>query len=246
MSTDVHTLSGAYALHALSVQEEAEFESHLADCDTCRVETEEFRAVTAALGALEAREVPSSLRAAVLRQVDEQRQLPPLVPATDVSSARSDDDRWGARVAAKGAFRWRRGLVAAAAAAALIGGAGVVATSVDDPSMQVAASQVFAAEDVHTLEVPVPGDGVLQVAASAGTRRVAVDASRMPQLGEDRVYQLWLLRDGTARSVTVLDERGTALDLPEPGTELAVTVEPAGGSEQPTTEPVAQVDPTGI
>ena len=236
MSTEVHTLSGAYALHALSVQEEAEFESHLADCDTCRAETEEFRAVTASLGELEAREVPARLRAAVMQGIDEQRQLPPLVPPTSIS----------APPALRAVPRWRRGLIAAAAAAVLIGGVGGVVSTLDGPGLDAASSQVFSASDVHTLVVSVPGDGELTVATSPGTGRMAVDARDMPALAADRVYQLWLLRDGITSSVGLLDQDGTALDLPDAGAELAVTVEPQGGSEQPTTVPLAQVDPTSI
>ncbi len=33
------------------------------------------------------------------------------------------------------------------------------------------------------------------------------------------------------------------MEMPEAGTQVAITVEPAGGSEQPTTEPIVQVDP---
>ena len=234
MSTDVHTLSGAYALDALSVAEEGEFESHLADCDSCRSETDEFREIAAALAALESREVPQRLRDSVMRAADQQRQLPPLVADPAPVQLRTT------------APRWRRGLVAAAAAVALIGGAGVVTSSLDEPSLDAASAQVFAASDVNTLAVSVPGDGALLVAASRATGRVAVDARQMPRLAEDSVYQLWLLRDGVATSVGLLDEDGTALDLPDAGVDLAVTVEPAGGSEQPTTVPVAQVDPTTI
>ena len=232
MSNDVHTLSGAYALDALSVAEEAEFESHLADCDSCRAETDEFREIAADLAALEAREVPARLRESVMRAADQQRQLPPLVSESAPVPLRTITPRW------------RRGLVAAAAAVALIGGAGVVTSSMDQPSLDAASSQVFSASDAHTLVVPVPGDGSLVVASSRTSGRVAVDGREMPELSAESVYQLWLLRDGAATSMGLLDEDGTVLDLPEAGVDLAVTVEPAGGSEQPTTVPVAQVDPT--
>ena len=293
MSTDVHTLSGAYALHALSVREEAEFESHLEGCASCRAETDEFRAVTAALGELEQREVPASLRAAVMRGVDQQRQLPPLVPVVrhepadahgvgvpgdgpdgpdgheggdgqaagpgpDAGAAGAESrvvsrpslGRWrrGRRpeAHAEDPARWRRGLVADAAAVVLVGGGAVVASSMDDPGMSVAASQVFSASDAHTLEVSVPGDGFLQLATSPSTGQMAVDARQMPELPDGRTYQLWLLQDGVASSVGVVDRGSATMPLPEPGTELAVTVEPAGGSEQPTTDPLTQVDPTSI
>ncbi|MET7439499.1 zf-HC2 domain-containing protein, partial [Streptomyces sp. NPDC005568] len=44
MSTvDLHTLTGAYALHALSEDERGAFERHAADCEAC---TEEVRELT--------------------------------------------------------------------------------------------------------------------------------------------------------------------------------------------------------
>ena len=41
MSTDLHTLSGAYALHALSSEEAEEFQKHLDACPACRQEVKE-------------------------------------------------------------------------------------------------------------------------------------------------------------------------------------------------------------
>jgi anti-sigma-K factor RskA len=36
------------------------------------------------------------------------------------------------------------------------------------------------------------------------------------------------------------------MGMPRPGTEVAITVEPAGGSQRPTTEPIVQVDPSTV
>ena len=40
MSTDLHTLSGAYALNALSPEEAEEFRKHLEACAACRQEVQ--------------------------------------------------------------------------------------------------------------------------------------------------------------------------------------------------------------
>lgn len=66
MTDDVHTRSGAYALHALPEDERAEFEQHLDQCHSCRADVREFLAVGAELAELVAEEPPSGLRAAVL------------------------------------------------------------------------------------------------------------------------------------------------------------------------------------
>ena len=66
----------------------------------------------------------------------------------------------------------------------------------------------------------------------------------LQQLGPDQTYQLWVIRDGTPASVGFLHASalGTAgatfqHEL-EDGDIVAVTIEPAGGSAQPTSEPI--------
>ncbi|NEC38751.1 zf-HC2 domain-containing protein, partial [Streptomyces rubrogriseus] len=74
---DLHSLTGAYALHALSDDERAAFERHLAGCVTCEQEAREFAAATARLG-LAATVAPApALRDRVLHRVTTVRQVPP-------------------------------------------------------------------------------------------------------------------------------------------------------------------------
>ncbi|MVN86009.1 anti-sigma factor [Deinococcus sp. HMF7620] len=55
---------------------------------------------------------------------------------------------------------------------------------------------------------------------------------------EGRVYQLWRLEGQTPVSVGVLSGRGIEWEGAQTGQTLAVSVEPPGGSEQPTTTPI--------
>lgn len=64
--------------------------------------------------------------------------------------------------------------------------------------------------------------------------RVYVHLSRA--LPPERTYQLWQIEDGTPVSLGVF-ERGLLVTLP-PGATVAVSVEPPGGSPQPTTTPL--------
>ncbi|MCZ4638937.1 zf-HC2 domain-containing protein, partial [Streptomyces rubrogriseus] len=74
---DLHSLTGAYALHALPDDEREAFERHLAGCATCEQEAREFAAATARLG-LAATVVPApALRDRVLHRVTAVRQVPP-------------------------------------------------------------------------------------------------------------------------------------------------------------------------
>jgi anti-sigma-K factor RskA len=100
---------------------------------------------------------------------------------------------------------------------------------------------------VHTAEMPTENGGRIRVATSPGLDQMAVDTDELPPLDEDRVYQLWAIRDGTISSVGVLEpDRGVAMAMPTSDTEVAITVEPAGGSEQPTTEPIMRVNPSQL
>ena len=47
--TDIHALSGAYAVDALDDDERAQFEAHLAGCPSCRSEVDSLREAAALL-----------------------------------------------------------------------------------------------------------------------------------------------------------------------------------------------------
>ena len=79
MSTDLHTLSGAYAIDALSEEEARQFDRHLEECPSCREEVRELRAAAAKMGAAEALAPPPALKARVLAAAGQIAQLPPRV-----------------------------------------------------------------------------------------------------------------------------------------------------------------------
>ena len=68
-------------------------------------------------------------------------------------------------------------------------------------------------------------------------------ATELPALGDQQDYQLWVLEAGSAESLGVLEVAGgdarTLLEDASLNDTLALTVEPAGGSAQPTAEPLA-------
>ncbi len=107
--------------------------------------------------------------------------------------------------------------------------------------------RVFDAEDAHKAEMETEIGGKIAVAASPELNQMAVDTDELPPLDADHVYQLWAVRDGAMESVGVLEpEKGAYMDMPTPDTEVAITVEPRGGSAQPTTEPIMRVNPSEI
>lgn len=237
MSTELHTLSGAFALDALSAEEAEEFRTHLEGCAACRDEVRELRAAAARMAEVEAVDPPAALKVRVLAAADRTPQLPPRVSRGDSAGGTT-----------KRGWTTRR-LLAAAAAVVVVGGGAIGIGSVldEDTTLEAAVVEVFEAQDAHVAEVETT-HGSLRVATSPGEGEMAVDTSGLHTLDSGHVYQLWAIRDGSPVSVGILDDpgAGAAMAMPDPGTQVAITVEPAGGSDQPTTDPIAQVDPASV
>ena len=73
--------------------------------------------------------------------------------------------------------------------------------------------------------------------------RVILMAENMPWLPEDRTYQIWVIEGDDPRPSGVFEpqDESVAAVVEDPLDEadaIAVTVEPAGGSSQPTTDPM--------
>jgi anti-sigma-K factor RskA len=77
---------------------------------------------------------------------------------------------------------------------------------------------------------------------------MAVDTRDLAPLDDDHVYQLWAIVDGTMTSAGLVEDKdaGAHMAMPAAGTQVAITVEPAGGSQEPTTDPIIQVDPSAV
>ncbi|TQM65107.1 anti-sigma factor [Humibacillus xanthopallidus] len=143
-----------------------------------------------------------------------------------------------------GPLRW---LVAAATAAILAIGGFAVWRSTDTGSTTppTVAEQVRNAPDAKTSsDVALPGGGTATVVRSASLGKAVVITSDLPSAPAGKVYQLWLqdtsghftsagLMAASGDQTVVL--QGDAADAQAAG----ITIEPAGGSEQPTSNPIA-------
>ncbi|GAA5037601.1 anti-sigma factor [Streptomyces siamensis] len=245
-TADLHTLTGAYALHALDDDERARFEAHSADCDACTQEVLELRAAAARL-ALAVTVSPSpALKSEVMRRITAVRQeAPRTVPLT----------RPG-RLAAR-AHRMSRWVPAAClAAAALFGGVAVWqhdrAEEAQDRARQSERqgdelASVLAAPDARTRTAKLADGATGTVVVSKGLDRAVFIASGMAAPPDGKVYQLWFDDGGSMRSAGLMDPGRTdeAVLMRGPvdrASGLGVTVEPAGGSTEPTSAPVALLD----
>lgn len=224
MTAELHTLTGAYALDAVSDVERAGFERHLGECAACRQEVAELRATGARLGVAETVGPPPELKALVLAGVARTRQLPPRVPAP-----RREKPRRGK------AFGLRVALLGAAAAAVVAVGVGVVTPSAPPAPVD----SVLSAPDATAIQGV--GDGSATLVVSRSRNQAVLLASGLPALDAGHVYQVWLIRAGEAHSAGILQPRMLMSDIP-PGTDrIGITVEPAGGSPGPTTPSVTRI-----
>ncbi|MET9111825.1 anti-sigma factor [Streptomyces zhihengii] len=235
---DPHLAAAAYVLHALPPAEEAAFENHLAGCAQCRRDVAEFRSTTVRMAEAEATPAPPRLRGRVLDAV-----------------ARTPQDR--TRTAPRRRRAVRLALAASLAAAAALGGIAVWQHGRADDARQQAVTAreqahaagaalagVLTAPDatIHTATLPDGASAAVVVSREQGSS--AFTARDLPALSGGKVYELWYAAPaGDLRPAGLLpgtgDRAARVLDAPlGDAVAVGITVEPAGGSAQPTTEPL--------
>lgn len=229
MTVDLHQLIAPYALDALEADDRSRFEAHLALCEQCRVELVGFLSTTARLGEAEAMTPPPELRERLLTTVSSTPQERPVVTAL---SQRSRVRQIAPRVA-----------LVAAMAAAVVGIGGFIAEHERADDLRADRSRltaVMSAPDAATTEESAAGGGELRVIASPTHDAAVVVGASLSKLDGDQTYQVWRMDDGKPTSVGLLG-RGPGMlyvDGIKDADAFAVTVEPSGGSPQPTSDPI--------
>ncbi|TMQ91982.1 anti-sigma factor [Actinomadura soli] len=177
-----------------------------------------------------------------VQPLQQQPGMPPQPPDT------SGEARTPARVEPIRPKRWRRAAVAGLAAAACLVTAVSVTEAVrerqrveraEDASRDVAS--VLSAPDARSATGGARGGGTVTIVASASRGRVVVASSGLEALPSSRAYQLWLIDADGARSAGLLPadrSRPVVAGTWRPTDRVGVTIEPAGGSARPTTEPL--------
>lgn len=251
MNADIHTLTGAYAANALPVEERVDFERHLRMCEACGSEVRELQATTAMLGLAAATPPPPGLRARVMAEIGQVRQLgPDLLPGARDSNPESGP-------APIRLVRWTRRAVAVGIAALVlaVAGLGVVTFRQQEELRQqdatvasaFALSELLTAPDVKVNSV-TSGNTVGTVVASRQRDQAVFLSSGLPAVPADKTYQLWVIDASgpTSAGLLALGDRGETAPVLAADTgnarSLAVTLEPAGGSPKPTTQPLLMVE----
>jgi hypothetical protein len=248
---DLHSLAGPYALDALdSAAEQSRFERHLNRCHDCTSDVRGFRETATRLGFAAARQPPPEMRARVMAAAARTRQVPA-----------AEDHARHARPAARARPVARLATVggALAAAAAIVLAVVLVSTEhqlsqarhqLSQAQAQLAAiSAVQTATDAKVITRRTAIGGIVTVTSSASLHQMVLRTSGMPRLAAGKVYQLWLIGHppNKIRSEGLLGPPHNGRTGPVlisgvlAGDTFGVTVEPAGGTVQPTVTPIVGI-----
>lgn len=217
-----HEEVAAYLLGSLDERETAKLEGHLADCAQCRERLHWLRPAAELIPeSVELVQPPPELRERILAEVRSEEAV----------RARTGGAGEPARRGWRGwLLRPAVGLAGAAVIAAGIAGY-QVGTDGGDPA--------------QTIQGPSSGKVMasLERKGDSGTLQLA----GLTPLGSDEVYQAWVQRDGGMEPSSLFAPRANgsaSAAIPkhlDGARAVLVTIEPRGGSEEPTSAPLVSV-----
>lgn len=233
MSDELNVLAGAYALDALDDDERVLFEQHLEVCDECTEEVRGMRYAANELSRTTEVSPPPQLRADVLASISQVRPLAPVVDnVIALHRARAARSVWQ--------------VMAAACALIAIVAAGWGYSQHRATNRSTSVAQVSAVQKL--LDAPDLRANTTAFEKGSGTLVYSKDEHKlvlighgMPALASDKTYQLWMLPttgDAVSAGTFTPDSAGN-VELPASGDltgipKMGISVEPAGGSAQPT------------
>lgn len=226
---ELHELIALLAVDALTGSEREEAELMVEQRPELRRELDELRAALGSLAEIQRHEPPAGLRAAVLAEVERTPQ-----------AARSAD------VVPIPARRLRRPwlLAAAAALVVVLAGAALLAGPFADDDQEDLIAEVLEADDA--VRIPMSGElEGLEIVHSPDAGAAVLTGSGLPVPEGDRVYELWAIRDAPARVEIFRPDEGGDVEVllddldPASADVWAITEEPAGGSDAPTSDVIA-------
>ncbi|MFO7690074.1 MAG: anti-sigma factor [Cryobacterium sp.] len=264
---NLEDLVGAYALNALSAHDGERFAHLLTESEQARIEAEGLSHAAVALGLATTPVQPSAgLKASIMSQLAATPQLAPLPrpvappvthgepsavptappapsgsPVTAGSAAERAQTRWFQRPV--------RLLVASAAAVALFVGGTVIGQTFNDAGefageQASSLARINAASDSDRAATTTRDGQAATLVWSNSLGLSAVLLEDLPELPANQDYQLWYINAAGPLPAGTFDSsgEGTAWRVLDgtmrAGDAVGVTVEPDGGSDQPTTDPI--------
>ncbi len=216
-------VAGAYVLNAMPADERQAFEQHLVNCATCQAEVDELLPAAEALPMASPPMLPPpALKDRIMAEVEREAAL---LAQAGAGADRPEPAR--PRRERRGFWRLSGWRLAPVAAALLI--AGVLAGTALDGG----GTRTIDFEGQATAQLEVDGD------------RATLVAENMPAPPEGRVYEVWLMPEGseTPQPTDVLftprSDGSAVAAIPgsvDDVSQVLVTDEPMGGSDAPTGE----------
>ena len=226
-------LKDAYALGALPEQERRELEEYLATHPERQAEVDELSSVASLLAlSPPEQEPPPELRRSIMDVVEAEAQRPPARTRSWLAGVRE--------------LLSVKNLALAAAALLVIGLFSwnmLLQDQVQDLQGQVASLQ----ESQETRMVALAGTGAAQQAKVevmiVDHHKPVLMAEGMPRAPENKTYQIWVIEGDVPQPSGLFKPDGetVAAVVEKPLDEddvIAITIEPDGGSQQPTTDPM--------
>ena len=195
---------------------------------------------------------PARLRQQILEQIaDEQRN-------TGAAKHRADDLQSPISLADRRsrASRWQLGVGSVAAAVALLVGGAFAGyelrgTSPSTTQEASATDRILASSDARTVSAEMATGGTVTALYSKQADAAVLMLNSMPKPSAEKVYQMWFVTGSNAPvSAGILtaermsDKSTIELTNVKDVSTLAFSVEPPGGSPQPTTTPFAAINLT--
>lgn len=249
-------LSAGYALGSLTTDEREQYEAYLAESPTRRREADELAAVTRLLDADPPMATPPpDLRDRLMAQIT---VTPQHAPDTTDAAPASTPASSASPAMARARRRWyraplTRAVAAVVAALIVFSGGMLIGTTTRSPAAPPAAqaellARLASAPDTARASAPIAGGGDATLVWSANLGRAAVVTTGLAPAPSGKTYQLWYVHGTTATSAGLLqaDDRRSWKVLSgtmRRGDAVGITVEPTGGSKQPTTKPIAVLAP---
>jgi anti-sigma-K factor RskA len=222
--SEIHDLAAFYVVGALDRAERARYEAHLEGCEVCHDELRRLSSGVETLARSVAEPAPQKLRERVYSQIE-----------STVAAERSASVVPLRR-------RWHVWLGAAAAVVVVVIG---VATGnrAGDP-----VDRILAAEDLVSVDVDAVSAGTATFRYSDDLDQGVFSSSQFASVAEGETYELWLIGPQGPQPAGLFtpDADGevefVVIGPIDPGTTLGLTIEPAGGSDQPTGDVLAAVE----
>lgn len=226
---ELRSLVAAYVLGAVPPEEVRIVRAHILTCDECMAEADDYAGAIDSLAlAVEPVAVPDGFSERVMARVAGTS------PATTPEESRAP--------AAPALPWWKRTPLMAGAAVLVV----LLALSVGglvQARRDLARSEEVLSAVLHTEGIELRGASGAAGEVVPKNDGAVFAVAGLQEAPGSHVYQLWFLRDGEPVSVGTFETRDSVvvmeLDESFDGYDAAaVTIEPAGGSRLPTTEPV--------